>query len=111
MDDVKKMFRTLVNGQKILTQKTAGNEKMIRAVINGQSALKQELLREAQKTRSELKKVENRLSLEIKENRSRIDTIGKSVAYLEDDTPTREEHDKLEKRVTKVEQTHPARAS
>ena len=33
----------------------------------------------------------------------RLDTIGKSVAYLEDDAPTIGEFDKLEKRVSKLE--------
>ena len=33
----------------------------------------------------------------------RIDKLGKSLAYLEDDTPTRDEFDGLEKRVEKVE--------
>jgi hypothetical protein len=31
-----------------------------------------------------------------------IEKIGKQLAYLEDDTPTREEFDKLEKRVDKI---------
>ena len=35
---------------------------------------------------------------------SRIDKLGRQLAYLEDDAPTREEHDNLEKRVVKVEQ-------
>ena len=89
MDDIKRMFRTIVNGQ---------------------SAVKQELL-------SEIKKVDNRVGsldskldkLGIEMNKgfnkvnNRLDKIGKSVAFLEDDAPTRDEHDKLEKRVTKVE--------
>lgn len=33
----------------------------------------------------------------------RIDKIGRQVAFLEDDTPTREEHNLLEKRVEKIE--------
>ncbi|MDP3973925.1 MAG: hypothetical protein Q8P92_03770 [Candidatus Daviesbacteria bacterium] len=33
----------------------------------------------------------------------RIDKLGKSLAYLEDDAPTREEFDNLEDRVDKVE--------
>jgi tetrahydromethanopterin S-methyltransferase subunit G len=34
---------------------------------------------------------------------SRLDKIGKSVAYLEDDTPTIDEFNKLVRRVTKLE--------
>jgi tetrahydromethanopterin S-methyltransferase subunit G len=40
--------------------------------------------------------------VKFKNVNSRLDKIGKSVTYLEDDAPTREEYDKLEKRVTKV---------
>lgn len=32
----------------------------------------------------------------------RIDGIGKQLAYLEDDTPIREEFDKLEKKVDQI---------
>lgn len=85
-------------------------KKMFRAVINGQSAMKQELLTEIKKVRGEVGEVHSELgefkqeaSEEFKKVNSRLDKIGKSVAYLEDDTPTRDEHDKLEKRVTKLE--------
>lgn len=53
-------------------------KQMFRKIINGQSAMKAELL-------------------------TRLDKIGLAVARLEDDAPTIEEFDKLEKRVTKVE--------
>lgn len=84
---------------------------MLRAIINGQGAMKSELLGEIQK------KVDKKLSSEIgslradlgslrKETRDgfgkltkRVDKIGLQVARLEDDTPTREEYDGLEKRV------------
>ena len=39
----------------------------------------------------------------FKEVNKRLDVIGKSVAFLEDDTPTREDHDRLKKRVGKIE--------
>lgn len=83
MDDVKKMFNKM---------------------INGQSAMKSELLMEIRKVdkkvdmvREDLRKVEANLT-------KRIDKIGMREADLEDDTPTVEEFDELEKRVTKVEQ-------
>lgn len=34
----------------------------------------------------------------------RLDKQGKQLAYLEDDAPTREEHDVLKKRVKRLEQ-------
>ena len=82
MDDVKKMFRTIVNGQSVMKQellvKIEGVDKKI-AILS-------------KETKEGFKKVNKRL-----------DMIGKSIAFLEDDSPTREEHDKLEKRVSKVE--------
>lgn len=35
---------------------------------------------------------------------ARIDKLGKQFAYLEDDTPTRDEFDNLEKRVNNIDQ-------
>lgn len=78
-------------------------KKMMNAIINGQSAIKQELSskidRIDQKVDSLSEKVDN-----VETNvTNRIDILGKHLAYLEDDTPTREEYDELEKRVDKVE--------
>lgn len=90
-------------------------QKMLRVIINGQSSFRQELL-------SRLDKVEKRLdgrmdSLESKidgldgkidgvEGRltKRLDKIGNQLAYLEDDTPTKEEFDNLVGRVGNLEQ-------
>jgi hypothetical protein len=36
---------------------------------------------------------------EFKTTNNRIDKIGKQVAYLDDDTPTREEFDQLQNKV------------
>ena len=87
---------------------TDDTPKMLRAILNGQSSFRQEVL-------SKIDKLDNKLSgqidkLDIKiddvEGRltKRLDNIGKQLAYLEDDTPTREEFDKLEIRVDKIEQ-------
>jgi hypothetical protein len=86
MDDVKKMFRTLVNGQSALKQELLGEIKKLNKKFSGKfDSLKSEM-------REGFRKVNKRL-----------DAIGKSVDYLEDDAPTVEEFDKLEKRVTKLE--------
>ncbi len=69
---------------------------MLQILIDGQAALRKEL---TEGNRS----LKEKMSEGFKKVNKRLDGIGKSVAYLEDDTPTREEHDKLEKRVTKVE--------
>lgn len=86
-------------------------KKLLQAILKGQEALKQELL-------GRINQVENKLTNRInglvermddmeKRLTERIDRIGKRVAYLEDDTPTREEFDGLEKRVHKLEQKVP----
>ena len=77
---------------------------MLKAVINGQSSLKQELLKEIGKVRSDVLEHKRETKYGFNELTKRVDKIGKQVAYLEDDAPTREEHDELEKRVGKVEQ-------
>lgn len=80
-------------------------QKMLQAIIHGQNALKQELVGRIDKVDKkvdnlgeELKRVEKKLT-------GRIDKLGRQLAYLEDDdAPTREEHNNLEKRVEKLEQ-------
>lgn len=79
-------------------------QKMFRAIINGQSALKQELLVEIRKVDEKVDKVSQDLVGLEKRLTKRIDKIGLQVARLEDDAPTREEHDALEERVVRIEQ-------
>lgn len=85
--------------------------KMLQAIINGQSAIKQELSAKIDKIDQKVDKLDEKVTgLDKKIDRveknltTRIDKIGKQLAYLEDDTPTREEFDKLEKRVDKISQ-------
>ena len=81
-------------------------KKMLRAIINGQSALKQDLIKRIDGVEKSLgnriDRVERNLNKKIEASTKRLDKIGKSVAHLEDDTPTREEFDKLEETVEKV---------
>lgn len=69
-------------------------KKMLRMLINGQSLMKSELL-------TKIDGVKKELSSEMKGSEvrltKRIDKLGKSLAYLEDDAPTREEFDELKK--------------
>ena len=80
---------------------------MLRAIINGQSAMKEELLRKMNKLDEKLTYridgLETKIDIGFENVNKRLDSIGSSVAYLEDDTPTREEHDNLERRVSKIE--------
>ena len=82
MDEVKKMFRTIVSGQ---------------------SAMKQELLSKIDGVDKKVGDLEQKVDKGFRDVNKRLDTIGKSVAYLEDDAPTIKEFDKLEARVTKLE--------
>ena len=73
-------------------------QKMLQAIINGQTTLKQELLREIGKVDQKVDKLTDRVegldgkidSVE-KNLTGRLDKIGRQLAYLEDDAPTREE--------------------
>lgn len=88
------------------------NTKMLRTIINGQSAFRQEVLSKIDKLDKKLTDriggVETNLSRKIdqveKNLTGRIDKLGKQLAYLEDDAPTREEFDNLDKGVGKLEQ-------
>ncbi len=82
-----------------------------RKIVNGQSAMKSELLGRISKLQNDMDKkfgdVDRRfdkVDKKFAELTKRIDKIGLAVARLEDDAPTVEEFDKLEKRVIKVEQ-------
>lgn len=88
--------------------KSDDTQQMLRAIINGQSSFRQEVLGKIDKLDKKftfrMDGLENRLDSVEKNLTERIDRIGKQLAYVEDDTPTREEFDKLEKRVDKIEQ-------
>ena len=85
-------------------------KKMLQAIINGQSALKSELLGEIQKVDKKVDRLDEKvdgLKGEMidgfKKLTARVDKIGSQAAHLEDDTPTVQEVDELEKRVTNLE--------
>jgi len=80
-------------------------KKMLRAVINGQSAMKEELLGEIRKVDKKVDKLDTKIDGVEKRLTKRIDRLGKQLAYLEDDAPTREEFNELESRVDMIEQS------
>ncbi|MBI2337768.1 hypothetical protein HYU95_01160 [Candidatus Daviesbacteria bacterium] len=82
--------------------------KMLQAILNGQNALKQELISRIDKVDLKVDKVGKKLDRVEKNLTKRIDRLGKQLAYLDDDTPTREEFDDLEKRVDEIERGHSA---
>lgn len=83
-------------------------KKMLRAIINGQSNFRQELLRKfdqfEKKLTGRVDELEEKIDGVEKRLTERLNKIGRQLAYLEDDTPTREEFDGLEERVDKLEQ-------
>lgn len=89
--------------------KSDNTQQMFRAIINGQSSFRQEVLGRIdkldQKLSGRIDNLEGKMDNVEKNLTERIDKIGKQLAYLEDDTSTREEFDHLEKRVEKIEQT------
>ncbi len=80
---------------------------MLRTIINNQSNFRQEMVgkldRLDKKLTGKIDQVEKNLSERIDNVDNRLNKMGKQLAYLEDDAPTREEHTKLEKRVSKLE--------
>ncbi len=66
--------------------------KLLQAILNNQVSMRQDI-----------KNLDKKMDIGFKEVNGRIDKLGKSLAYLEEDTPTNEEFDNLEKRVRKVE--------
>ena len=70
--------------------------KMLRSIANAQSAMRAEML-------SEFKALKESNTKEHVEINRRIDLLGSDLANLDEDAPTSEEFNKLEKRVTKLE--------
>ncbi len=66
---------------------------MLQSIVSSIALMRQEMKDGFKKVNEKIDKVDKR-----------VDNLGKSLAYLEDDAPTRGEHTKLEKRVTKLEQ-------
>ena len=64
------------------------DNKVLQAILDGQV-----------KIREDLKRVEEK----VDRNGQRIDKLGFQLANLEDDAPTLEEFDKLDRRVQKIE--------
>lgn len=86
-------------------------QKMLQAIINGQSTLKQELLSKIDKVDQKVDKLGEKVGgldrkIDGVEKRltERLNKIGRQLAYLEDDAPTRDEFNNLEKRVDNIEQ-------
>lgn len=79
-------------------------QKMLRMIINGQSRFRQEILIKFDKIEQKIEKLDKKIDSVEKRLTDRIDTIGKQLAYLEDDTPTREEFDNLAKKVDQIDQ-------
>ena len=78
-------------------------QKMLRTIINGQSAFRQEVVSKIDNLGLKLTKKIDEVSKDLKDLTGRVDNIGKQLAYLEDDAPTRDEFSTLEKRVNKLE--------
>ena len=81
-------------------------KKMLRAIVNGQSAMKEELIKKIDHVEENLAtridKLENKVDTGFEKVNKRIDNLGKQLAYLEDDAPTREEFDELAGEVNQI---------
>lgn len=88
----------------ILKYMVNDTNKILRAVLNGQSAMKSELLTKIGGLDKKIDGLDKKIDGVEERLTKRIDKIGLTLASLEDDAPTIEEFDNLEKRVAKVEQ-------
>jgi hypothetical protein len=70
--------------------------KMLQILIDGQATMRQEIKDFKNEFNNKIDAIDKKLT-------NRIDRLGESLAYLEDDAPTRKEYHHLEKRVTKIE--------
>jgi hypothetical protein len=95
--------------------------KILQTLVDGQIKLQESIIASQNKLHQEIQDLRSEMNQRFEENKadhygirndihkldgkltSRIDKIGYQVADLEDDSPTRDEHDKLVKRVEKVE--------
>lgn len=72
------------------------DSKMLQAVANSIALMRKEM-------KDGFKEMKDEMGKGFKDVNERLDMQGKSLAYLEDDAPTREEHRKLKKRVKRLE--------
>lgn len=86
--------------------KTDDTKTMLRAIINGLSAFKQEFLSFKKEVIQRFDDVDQKFAGLEERLTKRIDKLGKQLAYLEDDSPTREEFDDLKKGIDKSKQKH-----
>jgi hypothetical protein len=75
------------------------DKNMLQAIIDGQSAIKEELKKDINKVGKNLLRIEGK----VDKNGKSIDKLGLDLAEISDDAPTREEHEKVEERVDKLE--------
>lgn len=79
------------------------DSQMLQAILDEIHGLRKEVYEFKKDVKDQFKRVYTHIEGVEHRLTERIDAIGKTVAYLEDDTPTQQEFDLLEKRVTVVE--------
>jgi len=79
-------------------------QKMLRIIINGQSSFRQEVLKKFDEVDKKFNGLDKKIDKVDEKLTKRIDAVGRQLAYLEDDAPTREEFGNHEKRIRKLEQ-------
>lgn len=68
---------------------------MLQTIIQNQSSFRKEVFEKFEAVEKRFEDLEESLT-------ARIDKVGKQLAYLEDDAPTKEEFENLEKKVDKL---------
>lgn len=77
-------------------------KKILKAIANLSTTLRTEIIKNREKSDKDKEELKGLIERVEKKLTKRLDMIGKSVAYLEDDTPTREEFEELQKEVETI---------
>lgn len=83
--------------------KTDETQSMLKAILNSHASFRQEFLSSQAVLTKRFDQVDRKIDGVEERLSKRIDSAGKQLAYLEDDAPTGQEFDGLEKRVEKLE--------
>lgn len=75
--------------------KFMSDTKMLQAIIDGQSAIKEELSDKIDRVNKKVDSLDNKVDEGFKRVNNKIDKIGSQLAYLANDTPTKQKFDKL----------------
>lgn len=106
--NIKDLLQALVKGQDSLKQSQdalSERQDAMKQVLDGLSAGQDSLKIGQDSLKEEIAVLRQEVRKGFRETNERLDKQGKQLAYLDDDAPTREEHEGLVERVEKLEKS------